>query len=409
MSSGHGKQGTHDPEILVLALVVAAFFGFYYLMQHPQYFVGVWRGFLKPQVDFLFWLSNKSPDIFKWYSILVHNDPQDIHLVHQYIQVDNIHRLVNYVSPITRYIAKYYIPLYLLIFTPIAIRATVVMSKVEGKRGINSGPFLTFKSYLEYIKYLASRVPEMAFVNKQIKRVSEESIYKGSLRTADSPIQWCERLGVLERDEKNEIMTEFSIAQVEIIRSALVKDLGPRFKSLKKLENKYQSMIEHIYKLFPSQEILESAKKHAVDGHLYEYTVLLSLILYARRFGVLASSRFLGLKEKNRTLWYVIVSSGMNVAYTEAAAVVSQYRYELAIKDINKKRQAERLAIKKKLKLGTINTEQAHKRLAELKRIPPKPNQVRQAIKAIVESLKTDPAELPWKAQGLWDGFDPLA
>ncbi len=81
-------------------------------------------------------------------------------------------------------------------------------------------------------------------------------------------------------------------------------------------------------------------KKHYNDktvqrickSHAYEFTVMASLLLFAREDGVLASADFLWVKPLDRRLWYVINNVGRQTPTTEVAGIFCHWYYELALK-----------------------------------------------------------------------------
>jgi len=66
--------------------------------------------------------------------------------------------------------------------------------------------------------------------------------------------------------------------------------------------------------------------------HGYEYTVFISILLYAREDGVLASADFLWLKPIDRRLWYVLNSIGRQTPSVEAGGVFSHWNYEMVLR-----------------------------------------------------------------------------
>jgi intracellular multiplication protein IcmP len=80
----------------------------------------------------------------------------------------------------------------------------------------------------------------------------------------------------------------------------------------------------------------EMAKKHfehpavqeITSRHAYTHTVMMSLLEYARRNGVLPSSEFFWLRPVDRTLWYALNNVGRNVAWTEVAGIYGHWLAE---------------------------------------------------------------------------------
>ncbi len=81
-------------------------------------------------------------------------------------------------------------------------------------------------------------------------------------------------------------------------------------------------------------------KKHLNDRrvqdifkqHAYEFTVFISMLLFAREDGVVASADYLWVKPLDRRLWYVINTVGRQTPGVEVAGIFSHWNYEMALK-----------------------------------------------------------------------------
>lgn len=67
-------------------------------------------------------------------------------------------------------------------------------------------------------------------------------------------------------------------------------------------------------------------------GHAYEFTVLASLLQFAREDGVLASADFLWVKPLDRRLWFVINNVGRQTPAAEVGGIFCHWYNELALK-----------------------------------------------------------------------------
>jgi intracellular multiplication protein IcmP len=67
-------------------------------------------------------------------------------------------------------------------------------------------------------------------------------------------------------------------------------------------------------------------------SHAYEFTVMASLLQFAREDGVLASADFLWVKPLDRRLWYVINNVGRQTPAAEVAGIFCHWYNELALK-----------------------------------------------------------------------------
>lgn len=68
--------------------------------------------------------------------------------------------------------------------------------------------------------------------------------------------------------------------------------------------------------------------KSVIEKHAYVYTVMASMLMAARGFGVCASSGFIWLKPKNRALWFILNGVGRRVVYAEVAGIYGHWLAE---------------------------------------------------------------------------------
>lgn len=66
--------------------------------------------------------------------------------------------------------------------------------------------------------------------------------------------------------------------------------------------------------------------------HAYEFTVFISLLMFAREDGVVASADFLWVKPIDRRLWYVINNVGRQTPCVEVGGIFCHWYYEMALK-----------------------------------------------------------------------------
>lgn len=82
------------------------------------------------------------------------------------------------------------------------------------------------------------------------------------------------------------------------------------------------------------REIIAKYIKHAnvqaiLEKHAFNRTVLVAMLLQARRLGVLQPAEMRWMRFFDRGLWYVLQTAGRQAAFPEAAAVLSHYLYEI--------------------------------------------------------------------------------
>lgn len=82
-----------------------------------------------------------------------------------------------------------------------------------------------------------------------------------------------------------------------------------------------------------ADELLEKHAAHPAvieitTRHAYTHTVMMSLLEYGRKNGVLPSSEFFWLRSVDRQLWYTLNNVGRNVAWTEVAGIYGHWLAE---------------------------------------------------------------------------------
>lgn len=70
-----------------------------------------------------------------------------------------------------------------------------------------------------------------------------------------------------------------------------------------------------------------------INSHAYIHTVLMSLLEYGRKNGVMPSSEFFWLRTVDRKLWYCLNNVGRNVAWTEVAGVFGHWLAEKTLEE----------------------------------------------------------------------------
>lgn len=68
------------------------------------------------------------------------------------------------------------------------------------------------------------------------------------------------------------------------------------------------------------------------QSHAYEFTVIASMLLYAREDGVMASADFLWVKPLDRRLWYLLNNVGRQTPAVEVGGIFAHWYTELALK-----------------------------------------------------------------------------
>lgn len=80
------------------------------------------------------------------------------------------------------------------------------------------------------------------------------------------------------------------------------------------------------------KHIQQPGIQRILNEHAYEFTVFISLLMYAREDGVLPSSDFLWVKPLDRRLWYVINNVGRQTPGVEVGGIFAHWNTETALK-----------------------------------------------------------------------------
>ena len=206
----------------------------------------------------------------------------------------------------------------------------------------------------------------------RVRNALHADLYHGQDAVAKTTWQWCMEQDCLRSGEK---------LDVELGRKGLRSQLGLQFESWDALIAGPNGWIaETILNCLPNRSDRQSVIRYACRGHGYQSTVLMALLLAVRRFGVVGCMQFQGLRSTDRALWYALESIGRDgVAFVEAAGVLAQYEYEMALLDYT-------------------NGE-----------LVPGPGEVDGAIPGLTEALETEINEQPWLSteEAVWADYDP--
>ncbi|WP_119343489.1 type IVB secretion system coupling complex protein DotM/IcmP [Facilibium subflavum] len=121
------------------------------------------------------------------------------------------------------------------------------------------------------------------------------------------------------------ILSAFALYAREEAESVLY-EISRKIKEDRKIDfNQYRYLIEKYAK---DQKIMT-----LIAGNAYTYTVFTSLLIHARKTGIVTTSTFLWLKYIDRRLWYVLNNVGRQSVFCEAAAVRAHWLVE---RDVNR-------------------------------------------------------------------------
>jgi hypothetical protein len=206
----------------------------------------------------------------------------------------------------------------------------------------------------------------------RVRNALHADLYRGVDAVGKTAWQWCMEMNCLGENEK---------LDVNRARIALRSQLGEEFDTWAHLIAGPRGWIaQEILQCLPDQTDRENVIRYATRGHRYQATVLLALLLAVRRFGVLGTMHFQGLRSTDRPLWYALASIGRDgVAFVEAAGIMAQYEYEMALLDYANGELAATLG------------------------------EVDGVIPGLTEALETEINEQPWLSteEAVWADYDP--
>ncbi|GGG05061.1 MULTISPECIES: secretion/conjugation apparatus DotM-related subunit [Cysteiniphilum] len=117
--------------------------------------------------------------------------------------------------------------------------------------------------------------------------------------------------------------------QADTLLSYLNYEFSQHNNQLKNFVNRYKLnkyLNKHLMECMSHDNIQKIVTKHH-----YTYTMLCSLLSTARKGGIVPTSSFLWLKPVNRTLWYALNNVGRKTLFSEGAAVISHWQFELSL------------------------------------------------------------------------------
>jgi len=162
----------------------------------------------------------------------------------------------------------------------------------------------------------------------RVENALKADLYRGPHAVAKTEWRWAADNQCLKSDDS---------LDEERALVAFRAQLGPHFTAWEALLKGQRGWIaKEILSWLKSPSDRQDVIGYAIRGHRYESTVLLALLLGARRFGVVPCMAFAGLRRSDRALWYAIESTGRRLPFYEGAGIVAQYEYEMALLAVGK-------------------------------------------------------------------------
>jgi len=207
---------------------------------------------------------------------------------------------------------------------------------------------------------------------RRVENALKADLYTGPHAVAKTEWRWAAENKCLKPDDS---------LDEERALVALKAQLGPEFTTWDALlKGKRGWIAREILGYLKTKSDQDGVTAYAIRGHRYESTVLMALLLAARRFGVVPCMAFAGLRKVDRSLWYAIESTGRRLPFYEGAGIIAQYEYEMALLALGK---------------GEYT---------------PQPGRVEAVIPGLKGALETEVKETPALAQAdqsTWASYDP--
>ncbi|WP_440682432.1 secretion/conjugation apparatus DotM-related subunit [Cysteiniphilum halobium] len=196
----------------------------------------------------------------------------------------------------------------------------VYTPKNETQPNINLSTALTPIEYLQQHSLIVDKQLNLTALHNNLSQqlgkhcgnVAQESLEVSGLATAFS-------LYILDKRK-----------QADKLLSYLNFEFSHHKNRLKNFINRYK-LNQHLNK-YAVECIAHDEIQKIIKGHHYTYTVLCSLLNTARKGGIVPASSFLWLKTINRTLWYALNNVGRKTFFSEGAAIISHWQFELSLK-----------------------------------------------------------------------------
>lgn len=353
---GVGQPHNEDNSLAWLMVFIALALLLSYVLAHGEPFFRVWKAFITPQAQVLAWLAGTPPG--EWVAQRLGDSRltlESLAVTLRDIRPGRLDwQLVRDVSNhIGRYLNLVGLPLMLLFVIS-------AWKQSEGRRG----PAMRVRNTQAMRRYLAGGYPWL----HESPDATSAKLWGGAHPAPLTPHRFADHHGLIINEGLD------TGRALEVYQQSL----GRRFTGWETLHNQPYGFVAAAILARAPRKHHAGLLEYAARGHLYDSTVLVSLLLGARRFGVIHNSYFRRLRQVNRGLYMALSGAGRLVAWAEGSGIMAQYHYEMEL-----------------LCIGDGN-------------IPPVEGRVDEAVKSLAEALETDPSEHPWRLdKELWKNYDP--
>lgn len=315
MSKQHSQKDEQDhffwTFLFSLTLIVGSIG---YLKSQSIFLYAWWKAIYLPQAEGVAWISKTwSGTIIN--SLLGATEQQAKNLAEMIASIPSSNLHWNFCWHASYFLGKYL----LLIFLPVASLLTYRIYQItEGE----TKAYLRFKNADTFFKF----AKKSSYLQAYLTDRSREDYFTGAHLLAKSPAQFAEENNILILDKSTNCPLSIDRAKAE---KSFKLQLGKKFKNFPQLLNQsYGWAVSLILQFIPPIH-REETIKFASYGHHYDFTVIVSLLNIARRFGVVPIAFFAKLKTEHRNLWYGLMNAGRKTAFVEGAAITARYNSEI--------------------------------------------------------------------------------
>lgn len=321
------EGGDHEMALIFGAIIVFIAISAWFAKE-SDVFIGWWKMLYLPQAKAIAWFSTTfAGELIN--HLLGHTSEQAAGLV-QFIENTSAHGMTAHFCWLaSSFLGKYY----LFIFIPLGFYLTIkVYKKTQGESEVYQR-FKNAKEFTRFVRKNALDAHEMLNEahkdNKSNK--NDNGFNPEALGSSLSLGGFANANDLLMANNKTRL-------NPKKVHECFVKQLGCDFTYIEDLINKpYGWAALKILQFIPEKyraNTLEEASKQ----HLYDFTIIISLLESARQYEVVPSSIFIRLKQHYPFLWYGLNNLGRKVFFVEGAGLSAQYAHEV----FQKKRRNEK-------------------------------------------------------------------
>ncbi|HGP3158561.1 TPA: hypothetical protein ACLG1R_003244 [Pseudomonas aeruginosa] len=362
-------QDNQESGIIALAILIAlAIFLFWH---YADRILGLWQILIVPVARFVAWFA--STDIGGELAKLLKQDPKTLARIPEYVGHLSPEQLKQLGFGGAKRYGDYVHRWTTLVVGPLMIFTGWRLMKHRDQSGAVFG-------VIEGVPALAKKLSEGSGREwmKQVKDLTKVAMFDGPIgqQAPITPWRWAEIYKLAKTDEQRQLVE----LDHERTRRTYLKTLGRRFTSIEALQKGPNGWIWNELMKQVRDDERKSVADYAIRGHLYEKTVIITLLRGMTTTMIVNFGPLQPLRHKDLAFFDAICSVGRRTCFASASGILGQYRYEVEMLRASKGK------------------------------IAPEPGRgVEWAVAWLEEALRTDPYEQPWfESDDIWLDFDPM-